>query len=161
MLNHRTLARWIGAGIFVSLLPLLARDLRANDAPDAPPAAASRPAARTVWDSVYSGAQAARGETLYVKACARCHKESLGGADESPPLAGGGFLGNWNGLNLSDLQDRIRKTMPSDSAGIYDRQLVTDVIAYVLKANGFPAGATDLPKETGPLSEIVIQTAKP
>src|SRR6266699_2992676 len=56
------------------------------------------------------------------------------------PLTGSAFLGNWNGLPLSDLQTRIRTTMPSDSVGIYDRQLVTDVIAYLLKANGFPAG---------------------
>ena len=62
---------------------------------------------------------------------------------------------------MSDLQDRIRKSMPTDSVGVFDRQLVTDVIAYVLKMNGFPAGQSDLPKETEPLHEIVIQAKKP
>jgi S-disulfanyl-L-cysteine oxidoreductase SoxD len=117
--------------------------------------------ARTVWDSVYSAVQATRGETAYVKACARCHRASLAGGDESPPLTGGGFLGNWNGLPLSDLQTRIRTTMPTDTVGIFDRQLVTDVIAYVLKVNGFPAGAVDLPPDTVALKEIVVQASRP
>ena len=53
--------------------------------------------AKTVWDSVYSANQAARGETAYTNTCARCHKASLGGADESPALTGSAFLANWNG----------------------------------------------------------------
>ena len=127
------------------------------NAPTPPP----HRAPATVWDSVYSASQAARGESSYVKACARCHQASLGGADQSPPLVGSGFLGNWNGLPLSDLQDRIRTTMPPDSIGIVDRQLVTDVIAFMLKANGFPAGAADLPAEMERLKAITVQTARP
>jgi mono/diheme cytochrome c family protein len=122
---------------------------------------AARRSITTVWDSVYSLAQAARGESAYVKGCARCHGASLGGVDQSPPLAGSGFLGNWNGLPLSDLQERIRTTMPPDSIGLYDRPFVTDVIAYVLKANGFPAGAGDLSPETERLKTITVQSAKP
>jgi hypothetical protein len=120
-----------------------------------------RSAAATVWDSVYSPAQAGRGESAYVKFCARCHQASLGGADQSPPLAGPAFLGNWNGLTLGDLHDRIRTTMPSDSVGIVDRQVVTDVMAYMLKANGFPAGASDLSSDADRLKAIAIQTSRP
>lgn len=115
----------------------------------------------TVWDSVYSPAQAGRGETAYVKVCARCHQASLGGADQSPPLAGAAFLGNWNGLTLSDLHDRIRTTMPPDSIGIVDRQVVTDVMAYMLRANGFPAGAADLSSDADHLKAIAIQVSRP
>ena len=50
--------------------------------------------------------------------------------------------------------------MPSDSVGIYDRKLVTDVIAFLLKANGFPAGATDLSVEPDSLKAITISTEK-
>jgi mono/diheme cytochrome c family protein len=120
-----------------------------------------RAAARTVWDSVYTMAQASRGETAYAKSCARCHGASLGGGDESPALTGGNFLGNWNGLPVSDLQTRVKTTMPSDSVGIYPPQLVIDVIAYLFKANGFPAGQMELPKEVDPLKEIVIKTSRP
>jgi len=116
---------------------------------------------RTVWDSVYTVSQAATGDAAYAKTCARCHGASLGGHDESPPLVGSAFLANWNGVPLSDLQTRIRTTMPSDSVGVYERQLVTDVIAYLLKANGFPAGGVALPQDIEPLKEIVIQASRP
>jgi mono/diheme cytochrome c family protein len=115
---------------------------------------------RTTWDAVYSEAQAVRGESLYVRSCARCHQASLAGADESPPLAGGAFLGNWNGLPLSNLEVRVRTTMPSDSVGIYDRRVVTDVIAYLLKANGYPAGAAPLSSDADSLKAIVLRVAK-
>jgi mono/diheme cytochrome c family protein len=114
-----------------------------------------------VWDSVYTLSQASVGEAAYAKTCARCHGASLSGADEASPLSGSAFLGNWNGLPLSDLQTRIRTTMPTDSVGIYDRQIVTDVIAYLLKANGFPAGQVDLPKDVEPLKEIMIRSSRP
>jgi mono/diheme cytochrome c family protein len=120
-----------------------------------------RAAPRTVWDSVYSASQAARGETAYVTACARCHAASLGGGDEAPPLAGIGFLGNWNGQTVADLHDRIRSTMPSDDPGTFARPLIADVVAYMLKVNGFPAGSSDLPTTTDSLKEIVVRASKP
>ena len=121
----------------------------------------SRAAPRTVWDSVYSVAQAARGETAYATACARCHAASLSGGDEAPPLTGTGFLGNWNGQTVADLHDRIRSTMPSDDPGTFARPLITDVVAYMLKVNGFPAGAVDLPTATDSLKQIVVRVSKP
>jgi mono/diheme cytochrome c family protein len=123
--------------------------------------ATSRYAAKTVWDSVYTVAQAGRGETAYAKTCARCHGASLGGGDESPALTGGNFLGNWNGLPLSDLQTRIKTTMPSDSVGVYDMKLVTDVMAFLLKSNGFPAGAGELSVQTDSLKDIVLKPSRP
>ena len=121
----------------------------------------SRPAARTVWDSVYSANQAARGETAYAKGCARCHGAALTGGDQATPLTGPAFLGNWNGQSLIDLQQRIKTTMPSDSIGIYDAKFVTDVVAFMLKANGFPAGGAELSSDDTALKDIAIRTARP
>ena len=123
--------------------------------------AAMLPPSRTVWDSVYSATQAARGETAYARSCARCHGATLAGANESPPLAGSGFLGNWDGLALSELENRIRTTMPSDSVGIYNRTLVVTVMSYLLKSNGFPAGTADLPESVDSLKTIILKTSKP
>ena len=117
--------------------------------------------ARTVWDSVYSLPQAARGESAYAKGCARCHGAALTGGDQSPPLTGSAFLGNWNGQSLVDLQQRIKTTMPSDSIGIYDAKFVTDVVAFMLKANGFPAGVIDLGSDDGALKDIAIRSSRP
>src|SRR3954452_22320436 len=116
--------------------------------------------ARTTWDSVYSIPQAGRGESAYARTCARCHGAALGGGDEATPLVGTTFLGNWNGQAVSDLQKRIIETMPSDTVGIYDRKLVTDVIAFLLKSNGFPAGGAELPVEPDTLKAIMISTEK-
>lgn len=117
--------------------------------------------ARTTWDSVYTADQATRGESTYARTCSRCHKAALGGADEAPALTGGAFLGSWNGQTLRDLHDRIRTTMPTDTPGTYSRQDITDVIAYVLKFNQFPAGKTELPVGDEELKTITFVSAKP
>src|SRR2546430_16270645 len=67
---------------------------------------------RSVWDGVYTEEQAKRGEPVYQKECAACHGAMMTGGESAPPLTGGGFQANWNGLTLGDLFDRIRKTMP-------------------------------------------------
>lgn len=146
--------RWLAASALAAIVPLSALHLATR-------ASAAQAGARTVWDSVYTVSQAAAGEAAYAKTCARCHGAALSGGDESPPLTGSGFLGNWNGLPLSDLQTRIRTTMPTDSVGIYERQLITDVMAFLLKANGFPAGQADLPADLEPLKQITMQSSKP
>ena len=123
--------------------------------------ARERVLAKTVWDSVYTVEQAARGESAYAKGCARCHGVALTGGDQSPPLTGSAFLGNWNGQSLIDLQQRIKTTMPSDSIGIYDQKFITDVVAFMLKANGFPAGQAELSTENDSLKTIVIRASRP
>jgi mono/diheme cytochrome c family protein len=149
---------WSRSGVtlflIVAMAPIVAMDFATRNS-------ARALNARTVWDSVYSAPQAARGESAYAKTCARCHGASLAGANEAPPLAGGAFLGNWNGLSLGDLQNRIQTTMPSDSVGVYNRTIVTTVMAYLLKANGFPAGQADLPEGADSLKVIMMQTNKP
>jgi len=118
-------------------------------------------APRTTWDSVYTLTQASRGETAYVNTCARCHRPTLAGGDESPPLAGSTFLANWNGLTVFDLHDRIRTSMPPDTVvGAITKEMVSDVIAYIFKANGFPAGAADLATDST-LKDIAIKSARP
>jgi hypothetical protein len=75
-------------------------------------------------------------------------------------LSGSAFLGNWNETPLSDLQTRILTTMPSDSVGIYKPNVVTDVMAFLLKANGFPAGTAELPADSAVLKTIVLRTSR-
>ncbi len=116
---------------------------------------------RTTWDGVYSDDQAKRGNAIYTKTCAQCHGSSMEGVDMAPPLAGGQFMSNWDGTTLSDLTDRIRLSMPQDNPGILSRQEAADVTAYLLSANKFPAGKTELAKEAELLKQIKFQAAKP
>ena len=56
--------------------------------------AAGQPAPRTIWQGVYTEAQAARGEKAYKLACGYCHKDNLAGGffddgnGRAPALAG-------------------------------------------------------------------------
>jgi len=116
---------------------------------------------RTTWDSVFSAAQAGRGETSYKQLCARCHMETLAGGDEAGELTGSAFMSSWSGQSLADLHERIRTTMPTDTPGVYSSQQVTDVIAYMLRFNGFPSGSVELTHANDVLKSIRFVTAKP
>src|ERR1700676_3706232 len=72
---------------------------------------------RSVWDGVYTSAQAQRGAALYANNCASCHGTALGGGESAPPLTGGEFSSNWYGLTVGDLFERIRTTMPANRPG--------------------------------------------
>jgi cytochrome c len=115
---------------------------------------------RSVWDGVYTEEQAKRGEPVYRKECAACHGEQLNGGESAPPLAGGAFLSNWNGLTLGDLFDRVRKTMPQTSPGRLSRQQDADILAFMLSMNKFPSGKTELYRQTEMLKEIRFESEK-
>jgi S-disulfanyl-L-cysteine oxidoreductase SoxD len=116
---------------------------------------------RSVWDGVYTEQQAKRGGAQYGQECARCHGESLTGADEAPALAGGAFIANWDGLTVGDLFERIRVSMPADRPGKLNREQIADIVSYLLTVNRFPAGKTELERQTEVLKEIRFESAKP
>ena len=116
--------------------------------------------ARTTWDSIYTTEQAERGDSSYKRLCARCHMESLAGSDEAVELTGSAFMSAWSGQTLADLHERIRTSMPTDTPGVYGRQEVTDVIAYLLRFNGFPAGMKALTHENDALRDIRFEAQR-
>jgi mono/diheme cytochrome c family protein len=118
-------------------------------------------ATRSVWDGVYTSEQAARGGTLYANNCASCHGSALGGGESAPPLTGGEFSSNWNGLTLGDLFERIRISMPADRPGKLTREQDADVLAYMLSVGGFPMGKAELERQTEVLKQIRIDSTKP
>ncbi len=116
---------------------------------------------QTVWDGVYTQDQAKQGQAAYNEHCSSCHGDTLMGGESAPALAGGEFLSNWGGLSLGDLFERIRTTMPQSRPGSLSRATNTLILAYMLSANQFPAGKTDLPQQTEVLNEIQIKAQKP
>jgi cytochrome c len=116
---------------------------------------------KSVWDGVYTEEQAKRGEVIYHKECAVCHGDMLTGGESAPPLTGGAFLANWNGLTVGDLFDRIRKTMPQSAPGRLTRQQDSDILAFMLSINKFPAGKTELHRQSEMLKEIRFESTKP
>jgi len=116
---------------------------------------------RSVWDGVYTSEQAERGAALYANNCASCHGSALGGGESAPPLTGGEFSSNWNGLTLGDLFERIRTSMPADRPGRLTREQDTDVLAYMLSVSEFPAGKVELGRQTEVLKQIQYDSTKP
>ncbi len=116
---------------------------------------------RTVWDGVYTDEQATRGEALYGEHCARCHGATLQGNGEgAQPLTGATFKSTWNGVSVGAMFDRVRLSMPQDKPGTMTRQQVADLLAFILQANKFPAGKTELARQTDLLNAITFQAEK-
>jgi hypothetical protein len=97
---------------------------------------------QSVWDGVFTDEQAE-------------------GAEMAPPLAGSAFSANWDGLTLGDLFERMRVSMPQDNPGSLSRQQYVDVLTYILSYNKFPAGKTELARETEVLKQIRFLALKP
>lgn len=126
-------------------------------------AAAVAPAQETtssVLDGVYTEAQAARGAEAFAQHCALCHGATLGGLGEAPALVGPVFVSDFNGLTVGDLFERVRTTMPLNAPASLGRERYTDILAFVLKSNGFPAGQTELYRRSEFLSSIAFEAPK-
>ncbi len=115
----------------------------------------------TVWDGLYTAAQAARGKALYTDKCALCHGADLGGHEMAPALAGSTFIDNWSSQSVGDLAERIHTSMPLNDPGSLRVRQVADIVAYILGDNGFPAGSVELASEPMLLQQISIVPEKP
>jgi mono/diheme cytochrome c family protein len=113
---------------------------------------------KSVNDGVFTDAQVARGEAAYKKDCNSCHGQGLEGDGFAPALSGAEFMGNWNGTTVGDLYDRIRISMPPGNPASVPAQAKADIVAFMLKANKYPAGSSELTPET--LKDIKIDLPK-
>jgi S-disulfanyl-L-cysteine oxidoreductase SoxD len=127
--------------------------------PQTPTTSSAEPS-QSVWDGIYTEDQAKRGEPLYSQRCARCHGPDLTGGETAPALASAEFKGNWSGLSVDDLFERIKISMPQDNPGSLSRQQTADILAFVLSRGGFPAGGTELAREAEVLKQIRFEATK-
>jgi mono/diheme cytochrome c family protein len=124
--------------------------LRAQTAPAAP--------ARTVWNGVFTAAQAERGAQQFGTNCASCHASDLTGG-EGPALIGEPFMNSWRESTVDALLEFVRRNMPHSEDGTAEGKLplnvYQDLVAYILSNNSFPAGQTELTLETA--QNVAIQ----
>jgi mono/diheme cytochrome c family protein len=96
---------------------------------------------RTVWDGVYTEAQAARGVTAYGQNCAGCHALATEG---KAPLVGDPFWKSFSQKTVGELLDFVSTYMPNGNPGSLSKAAYNDIVAVMLKSNGFPAGTSEL-----------------
>ena len=94
---------------------------------------------RTVKDGVFTEAQVNAGEVVYDASCKTCHNMRFYRDT----------LKSWNNQPLIYLWETIMGTMPADNPGSLLLEEYTDVIAYILSENGFPAGDMKLDPDNG------------
>jgi mono/diheme cytochrome c family protein len=113
----------------------------------------------SVWDGVYSAVQASRGKELYNQQCSACHGDALEGKN-GPALAAASFKADFDGLTAGDLLEYVQKSMPRGQPGTLTREQATDLVAFLLTSNGFPAGGKDLSGDSSSLKKIRFETKK-
>ena len=149
MLNaHRTLLALASAVFVISLATVLT---------------AQAPKGPTVWDGVYTDAQAQRGRGFYAEHCASCHGGGLEGA-EHRPLKGDRFWATWQDTTVDRLLRHVSTNMPHSEDGSLKGTLgaavYADIVAHILKFNKYPAGKTELEGKTEVLKLIKIEMKK-
>ena len=135
------------------------------------PQAPRAQAPRTIWEGVYTEAQAARGEKAYKLSCGYCHKDNLAGGffddgnGRAPALAGprafdSSFEKRWGGATVGEMVIEIGTAMPQQDPGSLTPETYVDIISFLLSKNGAPAGTAELTAELEALKGIRI-TPKP
>jgi mono/diheme cytochrome c family protein len=110
--------------------------------------------ARSVWDGMYTESQAERGKEVYEKECAFCHQSDLRGQGFAPALIEQTFTGRWQDGFLGDLFTTVQMTMPQDKPASLTREQYAELVAYLLKANNYPAGQQELAPDPKPLEKV-------
>jgi quinoprotein glucose dehydrogenase len=113
---------------------------------------------QSVRTGIYTVEQALRGQQQYDVFCTGCHGPDMEGAGvDVPALADAAFRREWSGRTLRDLFDLIMMTMPENAPGTLSDRAYADLLAYILQANGFPAGSLSLEPDRERLATIVLE----
>lgn len=112
-------------------------------------------ASENVWISFE---QAERGRAVYNKHCVSCHGFSLrGGEFDGVPLSGNYFSKRWDGQSIKGLLAYIKAGMPPGLGGRFRTSTYLDLVAYILKSNGYPEGERSLSSNLEILDQIFIR----
>jgi len=107
---------------------------------------------RTIWDGVYTEAQADRGLAAFGQSCSGCHALAAQG---KAPLVGEPFWKSFQQKSVADLLAYVSANMPNGTPGSLNESTYRDLVALMLKSNGFPAGNTELRRDNAAGVQIV------
>jgi len=104
---------------------------------------------RTVWDGAYTDAQAERARNTFDSTCSGCHTLAPGGSTRGGAVSGDKFWTAFTQKSVGDLLTFVKTNMPNgNGAGSLSASTYNDLVALILRANGFPAGATEVTPES-------------
>lgn len=104
----------------------------------------------------FTAAQAKRGAEFYSGSCALCHGDRLDDGEFGPALKGQPHTDYWRGKNAADVLTYMNSMMPPTSPGSLGGQAYADIMAYMLQAEGAPAGDKELPSDP-----VALRSAAP
>jgi hypothetical protein len=107
---------------------------------------------RSTREGVYTREQWMRGRDVYAGLCAGCHP--------AVTHTGSTFTTSWGGKKLSELFGFLRERMPKNDPGSLSEQDYVDVMSYMLRLNGMPAGVDDMPADSLALTRIRIDSSR-
>jgi hypothetical protein len=111
---------------------------------------------KTVWAGVYSADQADRGKQTAAQLCGRCHGADLKGGQAAHGLTGRIFFDRWNNLRLLDVTAYIQAAMPHEHEFVIPADSTRDIVGFMLRESGVPAGREPMPKDVNVLGDILI-----
>lgn len=79
----------------------------------------------------------------------------------APGLTGVAFRFRWRGLKVADIFESIESTMPPEEPDTLGDQAYIDVVAFLLSANGYPAGDRELVAESELLQGVAVERMPP
>jgi cytochrome c5 len=113
-----------------------------------------RDATSDIWQGIFTNQQADRGKAVFQDHCATCHDAN--GLGEAPALVAESFLRNWEGRTVGRLYTKILEMMPPNDVQSVSGMQKLDVLAFILRENGFPVGGTELTGDVEALSRIQL-----
>ena len=112
----------------------------------------AKPAGPTVWDGVFTDAQADRAAGMFSQSCERCHTLAAQG---TRPLSGEKFWEGYTQKTVGDLLTFVKTNMPNGQGGSLPATTYNDLVALILKSNGFPSGKSELTPEAVAAVQII------
>ncbi len=105
----------------------------------------------------FTAEQVERGKKVFGEDCVECHgKDMRGGILGGPPLRGMAFEAKFGkGLPAGSLYEVMQATMPPNAPASYSPGTYADLMAHILKINGYKSGA-ELPADVEALYNLVI-----
>jgi polar amino acid transport system substrate-binding protein len=110
--------------------------------------------------AIYTADQATKGQLAYYQNCAMCHGPNLDGqlgGYSGPALKGADFADPSYDFHVSDIFNFVSKLMPAATPGSLSHDEDVQIMSFILKQNGYPAGDKELVYEEAEKSKVAIR----